>query len=192
MTCQINGSRSRRQPSERRPWRRIRRRGDALLGRAVQGFYDQRDRGDNLQIACGKRDILLARARDGLRAAEALVAELEQQIDDLEAQVCRLQAAAGVPATIIQSLRRQLSAAVLALGSPRPRPGLPDLEEVVRRVVALRRLDEGAVGDCPWCGELDGLYLFTASQLWTCVGCGAVGDAAAFVARYAPDRRAAG
>jgi hypothetical protein len=170
----------------------VRRRGDALLGRAVQGFYDQRDRADALQVACGQRDILLAAAVDGLRSAEALVAVLEQQIDDLEAQVYRLRAAAGVQAAAIAGLHRQLSAAIQLQVPAGRRPDLPTQEQIVGRAVALRRLAEGAVGDCPWCGELDGLYLFAVPQLWTCVGCGARGDAEDFVRRYAPDRRAAG
>jgi hypothetical protein len=155
-------------------------------------MYAERDRSIVLQVEVGQRDVLLAHALDGLRSAAALVAVLDLQIDELDAEVGRLRGAARVQADAIASLKRQLSAAIqVQVPAPR-RPDLPTLEQIVGRAVMLRRLAEGAIASCPWCGELDGLYLFTASQLWTCVGCGAVGDVAAFVGRYAPDRRAAG
>jgi hypothetical protein len=158
--------------------------GDALLSRAVDELYTERERADAARVEVGVRDMLLAHALAGLRFASAL----------LEDQECRASAGAeicGAHMRIIWSQRRQLAAyrRLLRQCLPVDVDG-PDIVEMVGRVVALCPIGDrsGWVGDCPWCGTAGSFHVFPDFQRFSCADCGDCGDIWAFVERFAPDR----
>jgi len=146
---------------------------DGTLAAALETLYSERDRANDLQVECGKRDVLLSHAMATARMSAEVIAEqdtciakLEREVRDLKRWNTRLQA------RIDGLVGRRNERNELRVTVP--------LIEVLREHTELTPSNSPGclTGDCPLC-VLGTIFCWLDLQDWWCDGClksGQVGE----------------